>query len=616
MSAINPNVISGVPAYLNTDGRPPEAHPTVSHLLSLEQPASPTLLEEQPIVKKNKSDYGVSLNTEIEAMDADSGEDQRGDMQTADTVNDHSDKGKEESKTYASVAAQSTEHGSSRKSTSAFVDEEVVVLDEDVILQRDGKIPSIQFSPRVHDQVDRNLRNAIIVRLLGRTIGFRSLWNRIHALWKPVGELHLVDLDNNYFLVRFTDAGDYSKALTQGPWTIFGNYLTVQLWSRDFSTSEKHPSKVVVWVRLSGLPFRYYTKSLFRHIATLIGTVVKIDYNTQAGERGKFVRLALLVDLNKPLLSCIRIDGILQKLEYESLQNICYTCGIYGHLKEFCVAHKNKLAEDVVVEHVEANRDKEEITADNLFGPWMVVERRRRRSTMDIRFDVDRYAAGSSGGSSRFGLLHEDVAVVSNQRGAALQDAVVQDQQVLQPQQSNLNREIGSSNGPKKNMTYLQSNPEKKKKSIASGPPSIQVIPSLGGKEANSLIHKPRIGTGSHDAIVITEHGIVESGASGSKGRRSRNVGFKSMLGTVGRSLKGRRLVEPRELNGREVSEFITDLSGQLDKLQEPLLCHHSSTDRAMEGGDIRIADTENVSTESDSRYNEEQDADVALLTQ
>ncbi|KAK8548251.1 hypothetical protein V6N12_061169 [Hibiscus sabdariffa] len=327
-------------------------------------------------------------------MDADSGEGQKEDMHAVDTVNAQSDKGKEESKTYASVAAQSTLHGSSTKSTSAFVEEEVVILDEDVILQRDGKIPSIQFSPCVHDQ----------------------------------------------------------------------------------------------------------------------------------------------------------------------------------------------LAENVVVERVEASLDKEEITADNLFGPWMVVERRRRRSTMDSRLDGDRYAAGSSGGGSRFGPLQEEVAVVSNQQGDALQDAVVNDHQVLQIQQSKLNRDIGISNGPKKNTTYIQSNPEKKKKSIASGPSSVQVIPSLGGKAANSLIHKPRIGTGSHDAIVITEHGIVENGASGSKGRRSRNVGFKSMLGTVGRSLKGRRLVEPRELH-----------------------------DRAMEVGDIRLNDAENVSSDSDSRYNEEHGADMAL---
>ncbi|KAE8729402.1 hypothetical protein F3Y22_tig00003715pilonHSYRG00059 [Hibiscus syriacus] len=128
---------------------------------------------------------------------------------------------------------------------------------------------------------------------------------RIQALWKLVGEIQLIDLDNAYFIVKFTDERDYTKILTEGPWTIYGRYLTVQLWSKSFSTFEKYPSHAIVWVRLPGLPYRYYYKALFRRLVNHVGRVVKVDYNTQAGERGKFARLVTLVDLNKPLLSCI-----------------------------------------------------------------------------------------------------------------------------------------------------------------------------------------------------------------------------------------------------------------------------------------------------------------------
>ncbi|KAK8697653.1 hypothetical protein V6N13_113792 [Hibiscus sabdariffa] len=184
-----------------------------------------------------------------------------------------------------------------------------------------------------------------------------------------------------------------------------------------------------------------------------------------------------------------------------------------------------------------------------------------------------------------------EVVEVSNQQGDALQDVVVQDQQVLQPPQSKSDRVVANSNGPKKNATYLESNPEKKNRSTAPG-------------------------TGSHDAIVITEQGAIENGASGSKGRRSHNVGLKRVLGTIGRNLKGRRLAETRELNGREVSEFINELSGHLDNLQDPILHHPSSADRAMDVGDIRIDDAEDVSSDSDSRYNEDHGVDMVSVAQ
>ncbi|KAH1063437.1 hypothetical protein J1N35_028424 [Gossypium stocksii] len=47
--------------------------------------------------------------------------------------------------------------------------------------------------------------------------------------------------------------------------------------------------------------------------------------------RGKFARLAVCVDLRKPLVSKVRINGRLQQVEYEALPNIFFKCGLYGH---------------------------------------------------------------------------------------------------------------------------------------------------------------------------------------------------------------------------------------------------------------------------------------------
>ncbi|KAK8574768.1 hypothetical protein V6N12_062450 [Hibiscus sabdariffa] len=67
-----------------------------------------------------------------------------------------------------------------------------------------------------------------------------------------------------------------------------------------------------------------------------IWRVVKVDYTTQASEKGKFSCLFVMVDLNKPLFPCIGIDGMIQKLEYEGLHQICYGCRVYGHSNESC----------------------------------------------------------------------------------------------------------------------------------------------------------------------------------------------------------------------------------------------------------------------------------------
>ncbi|KAK8564934.1 hypothetical protein V6N12_058511 [Hibiscus sabdariffa] len=50
-----------------------------------------------------------------------------------------------------------------------------------------GTFPTIIFSDRVHNQIDRNMRNSVIVRILGRTIGFKAFLGQIHVIWKPLG---------------------------------------------------------------------------------------------------------------------------------------------------------------------------------------------------------------------------------------------------------------------------------------------------------------------------------------------------------------------------------------------------------------------------------------------
>ncbi|KAL4282241.1 hypothetical protein GQ457_03G010920 [Hibiscus cannabinus] len=259
----------------------------------------------------------------------------------------------------------------STKGGSSIKELDVKVKDEDVRVGGGGELPEIWFSDRVHEAIDAKLAKSIIVRLLGKPIGYRALWNRIHALWNPVGEISLIDLDNEYYLVRFAIEDNFHKVLSGGPWVIYGSYLTVQPWSRHFKSEEDHPSHIMVWVHLPKLPYRYYTKSLFKYIAATIGDVVRVDYNTEEGKRGRFARLAIIVDLKKPLISGIIIDGKRQDIEYEGLPLIFFKCGKYGHMKESCGV-------SVVAVNTHDNSDTQR-NPKELYGPWMQVVNRKRK---------------------------------------------------------------------------------------------------------------------------------------------------------------------------------------------------------------------------------------------
>ncbi|PPS10083.1 hypothetical protein GOBAR_AA10557 [Gossypium barbadense] len=88
------------------------------------------------------------------------------------------------------------------------------------------------------------------------------------ALNKTNGGHFLVD---NFSL---SDTNDYNKILSQGPWVIFGYYLTVQPWTIDFNPNLPYPNLVLTWIRFPDLPSHLYQKQI----------LIEIRGMTQQGE--------------------------------------------------------------------------------------------------------------------------------------------------------------------------------------------------------------------------------------------------------------------------------------------------------------------------------------------
>ncbi|KAI9085831.1 hypothetical protein K1719_032245 [Acacia pycnantha] len=83
----------------------------------------------------------------------------------------------------------------------------------------------------------------------------------------------------------------------------------VQPWSPSFKPHEHVINQVIGWIRLPKLPARYYHKSIIRSTGSVFGEVIRADCNTDSDDLGKFVRLAVIIDLVKPLTSKIQVDG-------------------------------------------------------------------------------------------------------------------------------------------------------------------------------------------------------------------------------------------------------------------------------------------------------------------
>lgn len=131
--------------------------------------------------------------------------------------------------------------------------------------------------------------------------------------------MEIIDIENDYFLICFSQMVDYNRVFMEGPWIISGHYLVIQKWRPEFFPFEDKMKRVAVWIRIPMLPVEYYDRHLLWRIGKKLGRVLKVDENTLKGwakdgsrgptrpERGKFARICIEVDLRKVLVAQFKI---------------------------------------------------------------------------------------------------------------------------------------------------------------------------------------------------------------------------------------------------------------------------------------------------------------------
>lgn len=68
----------------------------------------------------------------------------------------------------------------------------------------------------------------VIIKLMGKRLVHHYLKKKIQDLWRPTENLSLIDLGEDYYIVKFAKEENLSKVLQNGPWFINGFSFSVQ----------------------------------------------------------------------------------------------------------------------------------------------------------------------------------------------------------------------------------------------------------------------------------------------------------------------------------------------------------------------------------------------------
>ncbi|KAJ4826498.1 hypothetical protein Tsubulata_024814 [Turnera subulata] len=110
-----------------------------------------------------------------------------------------------------------------------------------------------------------------------------------------------------------------------GPWTIFKNVHCVQPWTPDFRASTGRIDKVAICVHFPEVKVNRYHPQILTTLGNLVGSSLKLDENSVTVKRGKFAKVAVVVDLEKPLQETVTLDGEQIHVVYEGIPQIYYS---------------------------------------------------------------------------------------------------------------------------------------------------------------------------------------------------------------------------------------------------------------------------------------------------
>ncbi|KAL5841818.1 hypothetical protein ACOSQ3_012421 [Xanthoceras sorbifolium] len=154
----------------------------------------------------------------------------------------------------------------------------------------------------------RRLSLSLIRKIVGnREVNKDAFKATISSIWRTTKGMDIEILGGNLFVFRFNCELDRKRVLEGGPWTFDKQLIVLREATGMGRISEIDFSWSPFWIQLHNLHLVCMSKEVGLYLGGMIGTVLEVDTGVGGDCFGEYIRLRVMVGLDKPLKRGLRV---------------------------------------------------------------------------------------------------------------------------------------------------------------------------------------------------------------------------------------------------------------------------------------------------------------------
>ncbi|XP_074271265.1 uncharacterized protein LOC141595193 [Silene latifolia] len=220
----------------------------------------------------------------------------------------------------------------------------------DTIIEEEEELTDLlQFTPEDIKPEVTFWNNSVYCYILGANPPWEVVESFVYRVWDEFGIDRVSFRDNGIFIVRFTQTMNMDALLNAGYYLFDNKPVVIKPWHVDTELVKEKIDVVPVWVRLSGIPLKFWGNCLPR-IANLVGHYVHMDGATSDKIRLSYARVLVELHMDQKLPDKVMfLDEkgmkVIVTVEYEWRPISCTSCNGIGHDTSQCRKPQKKDAQ-------------------------------------------------------------------------------------------------------------------------------------------------------------------------------------------------------------------------------------------------------------------------------